>query len=81
MTASNDSKKKVTVDTFDYNVINGDEVYINNSGDTKHVARKHLKNSFKKGTENIKTSAEKSNELTPEQQQQLIATMLAKQAA
>lgn len=80
MTASNDSKKKVIIDTLEYQDINGDEVYTSASGETKGVTRKHLKNNFKKGTEKVKTAAEQSNQLTPEQQQQLIA-MMQRQAA
>lgn len=80
MAASNDSGKKVTVDTLGYQNVNGDEVYTNNSGDIKHITRKHLKAGFKKGTDKIKAAAGNSNQLTPEQQQQLMAMMAAKQA-
>ncbi len=81
MVASNDSGKKVTVDTVGYQDINGDEVYTNNSGDIKSVTRKHMKASFKKGADKIKAASGNSNQLTPEQQQQLMAMMAAKQAS
>lgn len=79
MAASNDSGKKVTIDTLNTLDVNGDQVQVNSAGDIKKVKRKTL---FKNAADRVKKAAdENSNHLTPEQQQQLMAMMKAKQAA